>query len=225
MGVSGGPNAIQDGLVLSLDASDRNSYVSGSATWIDLSANTTNGAIQTASFSNNGGGSLFFNGITCSVSVNSTALQDLGGTINTWIYPVASPTSAGYIFSAFGTNSNRFYITQFVNAISATRGNPTVTVNFINSITYNQWYNLTATWVSSSLSSSLSTYLNGVFIGSNSYTASGTTSTFAIGGFINSGGSQAFSGSIAITQVYNRPLSAVEVQQNYNALKTRFGLT
>jgi hypothetical protein len=199
--------------------------ISASAVWVDLSANRTNGAIQSASFSNNGGGGLFFNGVTCSVAVNSTALQDSGGTINTWVYPVASPTSAGYIFSAFGTNSNRFYITQFVNAISATRGNPTVTVNFINSIIYNQWYNLTATWVSSSLSSSLSTYLNGVFIGSNSYTASGTTSTFAIGGFINSGGSQAFSGSIAITQIYNRPLSATEVQQNYNALKTRFGLT
>ena len=225
MGISGGPNAIQDGLVLSLDASDRNSYVSGSATWIDLSANTTNGAIQSASFSNNGGGSLFFNGITCSVSVNSTALQDLGGTINTWVYTVAAPAVTGYIFNSFGTNSDRFYITQFGNGLAASRGNPIVSVTFTNSVTYNRWYNLTSTWVSSSLSSSLSAYLNGVFIGSSPYTASGTTSNFGIGGFIYSNGSQAFSGSIAITQVYNRPLSAVEVRQNYNALKTRFGLT
>jgi hypothetical protein len=33
-----------------------------------------------------------------------------------------------------------------------------------------------------------------------------------------------FSGSIANVQVYNRALSASEIQQNYNALKSRFGL-
>jgi hypothetical protein len=199
--------------------------ISASAVWVDLSANRTNGAIQSASFSNNGGGGLFFNGVTCSVAVNSTALQDSGGTINTWVYPVAAPALTGYIFGSFGTNSNRFYITQTGNAFGAGRGNPFVAINFTTSVTYNKWYNLTSTWVSSSLSSSLSAYLNGVFIGSSPYSASGTNSNFGIGGFINAGGGQAFSGSIAITQIYNRPLSATEVQQNYNALKTRFGLT
>jgi len=31
--------------------------------------------------------------------------------------------------------------------------------------------------------------------------------------------------SLGITQIYNRALSATEVLQNYNATKTRFGLT
>ena len=34
----------------------------------------------------------------------------------------------------------------------------------------------------------------------------------------------AFAGNIATTQIYNRALSAAEIQQNYNALKSRFGL-
>ena len=34
-----------------------------------------------------------------------------------------------------------------------------------------------------------------------------------------------FPGSIAVYQLYNRALSAQEVNQNYNALKARFGLT
>jgi len=33
-----------------------------------------------------------------------------------------------------------------------------------------------------------------------------------------------FNGVIATGQIYNRALSAAEVQQNYNALKGRFGL-
>jgi hypothetical protein len=34
-----------------------------------------------------------------------------------------------------------------------------------------------------------------------------------------------FNGNIAQVQIYNRALTATEVQQNYNALKQRFGLT
>ena len=44
MGISGGPDMIQDGLVLSLDASDLNSYRSGSTTWFDVSGNNNSGS-------------------------------------------------------------------------------------------------------------------------------------------------------------------------------------
>jgi hypothetical protein len=38
-------------------------------------------------------------------------------------------------------------------------------------------------------------------------------------------GSGNFSGSMASAKVYNKALSATEVLQNYNALKSRFNLT
>jgi hypothetical protein len=37
MSIDGGPDIIKDGLVLCLDAGNRNSYNSGSNTWFDLS--------------------------------------------------------------------------------------------------------------------------------------------------------------------------------------------
>jgi Concanavalin A-like lectin/glucanases superfamily len=226
MAFGNGPKIVTDGLVLALDASDKNSYISGSLTWKDLSGNGYNGTfIQSASFNDINGGTISFNGITSSVSVTTKVLQDSGGSINTWVYPIArNPISAGYILSAFGSNSDRFYITSNDN-FTTTRGNPASTVTFTNSVTFNQWYNLTSTWVSSSLGSSLSAYLNGVLVGSTPITASGSTTVFYIGGFSNTGGSQSFSGSIALTQIYNKPLSATEVLQNYNALKSRFNLT
>lgn len=225
MAFGNGPKIVTDGLVLALDASDKNSYISGSLTWKDLSGNGYNGTfIQSASFNDINGGTISFDGVTSSIAVNSTVLQDSGGTINTWVYPVANARIGGYILSAFGTNSDRFYINHGVNYFSTTRGNPASGVTFTNSVTFNQWYNLTSTWVSSSLSSSLSAYLNGVFVGSTPITVSGSTTTFHIGGFSNTGGSQSFSGSIALTQIYNKPLSATEVLQNYNALKSRFNL-
>jgi hypothetical protein len=40
----------------------------------------------------------------------------------------------------------------------------------------------------------------------------------------DSAGSRFFNGNIAISQLYNRALSANEITQNFNALKGRFGL-
>ena len=54
MGVAGGPDIIENGLVLSLDASDRNSYVSGSTTWYDLSGLNKSGSLTNGPTFNTG---------------------------------------------------------------------------------------------------------------------------------------------------------------------------
>ena len=46
MGVSAGPDLIQDGLTLSLDAADRNSYPGSGTTWTDLSSLGNNGTLS-----------------------------------------------------------------------------------------------------------------------------------------------------------------------------------
>jgi hypothetical protein len=43
-------------------------------------------------------------------------------------------------------------------------------------------------------------------------------------GRINNFGTSYWSGSVATTQIYNRALLQQEITQNYNALKSRFGL-
>ena len=45
MSFDNGPRIVTNGLVLALDAADRNSYVSGSTTWFDLSGNSNNGTL------------------------------------------------------------------------------------------------------------------------------------------------------------------------------------
>jgi len=72
MGVAGGPDLIQDGLVLDFDASDRNSYVSGSTTWIDLSGNNYSGSLVNGpTFSTGSGGNLIFDGTNDEVTIGS----------------------------------------------------------------------------------------------------------------------------------------------------------
>jgi hypothetical protein len=45
-----------------------------------------------------------------------------------------------------------------------------------------------------------------------------------IGNWYSLSSAQSFGGSIAVVKYYNRALSTNEVLQNFNALKTRFGL-
>ena len=84
----------------------------------------------------------------------------------------------------------------------------------------NQWwigavtFNTTSGWV---------LYSNGEQVDT-----SANTSTFTNGNTVRIGAyndaSNRFDGDIANALIYNRVLSAEEVQQNYNAIKSRFGL-
>jgi hypothetical protein len=72
-------------------------------------------------------------------------------------------------------------------------------------------------------------YLNGSNV-VNSTTAEGTVITYGaqpllIGaGFGSSPVGELFTGNIYLAKVYNRVLSATEAQQNYNTIKSRFGI-
>jgi hypothetical protein len=72
---------------------------------------------------------------------------------------------------------------------------------------------------------SLSIYINGVLDSTHTVvtTVPSSFGSLVIGGNPQNG-SQYYSGSISNIKIYNRALSATEIQQNYNTLKRRFGL-
>jgi len=57
MAISRAPNIVTIGLVLALDAADKNSYPASGATWYDLTGNGNNGTINLGQYvsSPNGG--------------------------------------------------------------------------------------------------------------------------------------------------------------------------
>jgi hypothetical protein len=90
----------------------------------------------------------------------------------------------------------------------------------------NQWTNLTYT-ISGSI---VNVYVNGISVVENftmaaPFTSASTTSPIYLGR-VDSGVDSFFTtGSIGSFYIYNRALSQNEVLQNYNAVKTRFGLS
>ena len=63
MSISGGPDIVENGLVLHLDAADTNSYPGSGTLWTDLSGNGNNGTLTNGpAYSSNNKGYFSFDG-------------------------------------------------------------------------------------------------------------------------------------------------------------------
>lgn len=227
MGVSGGPNIVRDSsLVLELDAADRNSYVSGSTTWRDLTANNNSGTLTNGPiFSNN---SIVFDGTDDYVLVNTAASIPTGATartVNIWFYTNSSTwaTNVNNLFQYGGGTTRTSFGIDFDLYPLIEIWTFADDIMFNSSFAQTGWKNITVTYNGAT---SILVYENGSF--TQTKTLAGvlnTTSTNVWIGSVNPAIVAGFyTGSIATTQIYNRALSATEILQNYNALKSRFNL-
>ena len=218
------PRVISNGLQLHYDASNPTSYPGTGSTWYDLSGNNRNGTLVNNSGFNSAvaGGVLTFNGTN--QYINTTYIPSPTCTISIWFYNNLnySDWNRG-IFSTFALgNYNGFYMgTSSVGSFNPSLNiwyNGNSALYSISSVmTINRWYNITVT----SGSGTISIYLNGVL----KNTISGSTNHADV---LNIGRTRFdnnyWSGYIGNTMVYDRVLSAAEVTQNFDTLKTNFGL-
>jgi hypothetical protein len=222
MSFSNGPTVVTNGLVLSLDAGDRNSYVSGSTTWFDL-AGTNNGTLTNGpTFNTGSGGSIVFDGVNDSVVITGSAALTAGTgdfTYNAWVYPITYDTYAPLFVAAntngiwIGNNGSNFVLRAYAVAD---------VLSFGTLPTLNTWTNITITRVGTTAS----LYYNGVLQTTSTTSQNFIQATTCIGSDGPPGSVYSwYNGRIANTLFYkSKGLSASEVQQNYNALKGRFGL-
>ena len=234
MGISGGPDMIQDGLVLSLDASDLNSYVSGSSTWTDLTGNGWGGDLI---------GSASFISWPDRFDTNCTTINNTGYlstssqltfddassyTVDFWIKMRANAQATNHSLLGRGTTSPWLLIdTNSTTGLSWSVRFRDVsgtyyTFSTISDTNIQSWTNVTMT---ADTSRNLSLYVNGVFRQTLNVTSSSLLYVRRIAGGYSSGGNfYNFQGSLASAKLYNKTLSATEILQNYNAQKTRFGI-
>jgi hypothetical protein len=225
------PKVVTDGLVLYLDAANPNSYVSGSNTWRDISRAGNNGILTNGpTYNSANGGSIVFDGVNDRVTLNSNfsgsvnnnvtveALIWLNATQNTKIFTsnytqVIAPTGFGLGIS----DSNNNIVKWFTGNLGTTN-----TIFSTTTLLNQQYYHAVGTYDGSVKR----LYINGILESSSSISNGiNNTSTSGSIGYVQNLNAQYFNGRIACTRVYNRALSAQEILQNYNATKTRFGLT
>jgi len=242
MGISGGPDIVQDGLVLELDAADKNSYPGSGTSWFDLSGNNNTGTLTNGpTFNSGNGGSIVFDGVDDYVNcgnISSLILSNNQFTANYWVRMAGS--NRGDLFSIKNFNASQddigFFIDTNNKLYAYFKVQGVVTNNGVGSgyasistttFLRNTIYNIT---FGKDASQKIFMYVNGV-LDNNTYSTTTNTATVATTPFwiaSNKTGATTptlgWNGNVYNTQIYNRALSSTEINQNYNATKTRFGL-
>lgn len=229
MGCSSGPDIIQDGLVLCLDAASIRSYPESGTTWSDL-VGGNDGAMQnmTASnFSSDNGGILNFDGsddyLTTASNIGITGFSDRS--LCVWFYH--NSTAADINITGYGVNGQKAifdiiakYTDGYHRAIGHFYGGDRNTISTLpsrNTINYLGWNYVCLTYTYNNAS----VYTNGEFSNSKAIVLSTADSTLKIGKATYSQ-ADGYSGKIAGVQLYNKTLTADEVRQNYLSTKERF---
>jgi hypothetical protein len=221
---------VTNGLVLNLDAAKVDSYPGTGTTWYDLSGNNNNGTLTNGpTFSGIGKqAAIVFDGVNDYIDCGNSITFAQGFTLFILFKTTASTLTV--MAGKFSGAINDFWVGVLSDgtlrfSISAGGKREPTSTTVINT---GNWYLGTFIYNPSTFSSSgtiaASLYVNGnieqtvigdvLFIEPNP--------PFVLGNF--PGSSFFFPGSIAISQVYNRALTAAEVLQNYNALKGRYGI-
>ena len=221
-----GPNISDNGLVLCLDAANVKSYVSGSTIWNDLSRNGNTGTlINGPSFSSASLGSIVFDGNDDYISGSDNPLLRLVGecTICFWVKPTLLKNYGNLIWKA-NYPSNGYGLISLANGevqfqISPSPGpNPS---SGINMLVNGEWSNLVVTLNSSK---DVVFYKNGNLKLSTTSQYSIITGTTSLRIAADTDNNRYFNGTISQVLIYNRVLSPLEVLQNYEGLRSRYGL-
>jgi hypothetical protein len=195
-------------------------------TWTDVSLGGGNNGtlVNGPTYDSSNGGSIVFDGVNdyvTSTSISSQFTSDI--TAEAWLYMSSYPSDWVRIIGTGGNGSNRTFglwynvggriLWQRYGAVD-----PSIFPES-PSLSIGTWYHIVAT----TSGSSHALYLNASSIGtataSGPWAASGENITIGFSGFHTY-----HNGRMSNVRLYNRALTATEIQKNFNAQRGRFGI-
>lgn len=240
MGANLGPKIVRTGLVIELDAADINSYIRTGTNWVDMARGDNGTLTNGPTFNSANGGSIVFDG-TNDYVVDSSIVSFNVGCIDMWIKPTsivnAASTSAVPIQLRYGVPTNSaWYIA--LGSLEALITNEYITIvnpatnsrTFVadgGSLAANTWVNIVINWESTIYKIYINNIVKTTISGGAGDVGQLTNpNVYYIGALDGDAGvpRSFFNGSVGITRLYNRTLTSTELLQNYNAVKSRFGL-
>ena len=239
MGVYGGPDINESGLVLCLDAANPKSYVGSGITWRDLSGRGNTGTlVNGVGYSSANKGSLSFDGANDYINMGSSYFisTSIPFTVSCWMsnnprtqttsnfHRILTLRSSGtstlgiaYVNPGNGSEYDGIYLTNATGWVRAkTSYHPTPNVFAMLTVTYNG--------LGSTNTSNFKIYWSTLEL--NLTTVSQFPGTSADNNYIGvrEDNVQVFKGNISQVSIYNKVLSASEISQNFNAMRGRFGI-
>jgi hypothetical protein len=229
-----GAPVIDGNLKFWIDAAQSNSYSGSGATWSDISTSQSNVTLYnspTYSSAVTGGNIKFVPGST---QYGDTA-TNLGNmpkwTAEAWVKVNASLT--GQVTSVV---TNQYNLSNALNYSIGTNKSPTdynLCIGFFDGAWHNTagfvptldtWYQVVGTYNGSSLVQYVNGTANGSAVSYTGTASSGGVTRIARRWDDTTASTNLFPGDIAVVRIYNRALTADEVNQNFNAQRRRFNI-
>ena len=212
-------------------AGTRGSTVATGGGWANLTGNTNHGTlVNGVRESSDNLGALIFDGTNdyISTTISNNPTQNI--TLEAWINPNRIP-STGTIRGGVLSGDPNHYLGIFDSidggathslhfALQTSSGRPG---SAVGNIPRNSWSYIVGTYDGTRMKA----YVNGVMLYDVGLTGTiSGTGNWAVGCYQPSPTDQThnFDGKISNAKIYNRALTAAEVQQNFNALRGRFGV-
>jgi len=236
MGFHRGPKVVTNGLVLALDAGNTKSYPGSGTTWTDKSGFGKNGTLVNGPiFNSANGGSIVTDGtndyVDCGASFNYTSEAFTmsywfyfntfttnrvdGNSTNPVLFSNGGSTTRGYYAQVIGADGSVIFVTSQSGAAQSTQT--------VGALSIQKWIKIDIT----RSGSSVVIYINGI----NKNLTSGThinpvSSNYNLTLSYYNDNNYIVAANMRSSQfqIYNRALTAQEIQQNYNATKSRYGL-
>ena len=236
MAINNNPKIVTDGLIFHVDSADKNCYGGSGATVNDLTPSGLTSTFNNPSYSGSiNQGSFHYDGVNKYITVPSSAITNLQNNFSyeVWFNKQGVGSVGGSYDSIFqkegGLSGYPVYgirATSEANPANlamyfAFDGSGTQTQATVksNGITIGEWVCCSVTVSSDRVAKG---YYQGKLQTSTTLSADlkDENNTCSIG----VGDGRYWNGYIPIVKIYNRELSASEVRQNFNAMKSRFGL-
>jgi hypothetical protein len=238
--LSHSPSIITQNLVLCLDAANPKSYPGSGTTWFDISGNNNNttrfvgvtyeqdingGALRFDGSSNPMEQTNFYNSSASSplfLGTSPSTVNNWNGdsTYEAWVKPlVLGGSNTGHIFSDNNYNEGEVEIDSSRIRCLWSSGN-----SILYSITPDttKWYHIVMWHSREATVYRLKLYVDNLLVGNTTRSISGSADTYGPDNRLTIG--HLFNGYIANIKIYSRSLSDEEIQQNYNALRSRFSV-
>lgn len=225
---------VTSGLIMHLDAGNTASYPGTGNVWNDISGNGNHGTlINGVAYTSANSGALIFDGVNdYFVTNNNLNLSDTDKLTVQIILKTATTGEEMIMEHSINWNSNNaFGVIQNSNKIQFTDKNQGYnTYNSVATINDNNWHLLSAS-TDRSLGANDQTLIyidgndpNSVNVPGLNSDNNGNFTSHKLYLGARAGSSYYFNGTIAQALIYNRVLTAEEIQQNYSVLKMRYGL-
>ena len=225
------PNIVTSGLILWYDPGISTSYPGTGSTITNLANTSLPGTLGNITYTDP---YFSYNGTNSQVTVADDALLEPGSgnwTMEAWVYlgnTSGSKVVLGKFDNGGGSQDVSYSIRISGSNLFAQLGDGTGA--YINSTGYTMSTN---TWVhvmyvyKTGATKTLETFINGTSIGTVNHSLNSllnSTNPLYIGSYNGGEYSQYMNGRIGITRLYNTALTSVQVLQNYNADKSKYGL-